>query len=147
MPVLLSALGSLAALYLSVLQHGSRRVHRSMMWLRQIAQLSTVISHAQSATAFHFFTSNRFFPSPPASPSALVFLTLEEAAGGSVISTSAMIRYFRFRRDEMSGLSWCNRLALSWARTKGVVRCVVGNRIFRQVFIFSSRIVKANEKG
>ena len=28
-------------------------MHRSMMWLRQMAQLSTTMSHAQSATAFH----------------------------------------------------------------------------------------------
>jgi len=32
-----------------------------MMWFRQMAQLSTTMSHAQSATAFHFFTSKRFF--------------------------------------------------------------------------------------
>ena len=35
-------------------------MQRSMMWLRQMAQLSTTMSHAQSATAFHFFTSNLF---------------------------------------------------------------------------------------
>lgn len=28
-------------------------MHRSMMWLRQMAQLSTTMSHAHSATAFH----------------------------------------------------------------------------------------------
>ena len=28
-------------------------MHRSMMWLRQMAQLSTTMSQAQSATAFH----------------------------------------------------------------------------------------------
>jgi hypothetical protein len=28
-------------------------MHRSMMWLRQMAQLSTTMSHAQRATAFH----------------------------------------------------------------------------------------------
>jgi hypothetical protein len=28
-------------------------MHRSMMWLRQIAQLSTTMSQAQRATAFH----------------------------------------------------------------------------------------------
>merc|ERR550519_1827311 len=33
---------------------------KSMMWFRQIAQLSTTISHAQRATAFHFLTSNLF---------------------------------------------------------------------------------------
>jgi hypothetical protein len=29
-------------------------MHRSMMWLRQMAQLSTTMSQAQSATAFHY---------------------------------------------------------------------------------------------
>ncbi len=33
-------------------------MQRSMMWLRQMAQLSTTMSQAHSATAFHFFTSN-----------------------------------------------------------------------------------------
>ena len=33
-------------------------MQRSMMWLRQIAQLSTTMSQAQRATAFHFLTSN-----------------------------------------------------------------------------------------
>jgi hypothetical protein len=28
-------------------------MHRSMMWFRQMAQLSTTMSHAHSATAFH----------------------------------------------------------------------------------------------
>lgn len=31
-------------------------IHKSMIWFLQIAQLSTRMSHAQSATAFHFFT-------------------------------------------------------------------------------------------
>jgi hypothetical protein len=31
-----------------------------MIWFLQMAQLSTTISHAQSATAFHFLISNRF---------------------------------------------------------------------------------------
>lgn len=39
-------------------------MHKSMIWLRQIAQLSTTISQAQSATAFHFFTSNLFLTAP-----------------------------------------------------------------------------------
>jgi hypothetical protein len=30
-----------------------RSIHKSMIWLRQIAQLSTTISHAHRATAFH----------------------------------------------------------------------------------------------
>lgn len=29
-------------------------MHKSMIWLRQMAQLSTTMSHAQSATAFHY---------------------------------------------------------------------------------------------
>merc|ERR1719211_473727 len=48
-------------------------MHRSMMWLRQMAQLSTTMSQAQSATAFHFFTSNRFLSLatvPPLGPAA-----------------------------------------------------------------------------
>lgn len=85
------------------------------MWFLQMAQLSTTISQAQSATAFHcnsqiyiqahvsrvltFFTSNRFLPSAPASgPVFVVLLTafLAEpegpaAVGASDISTSAMI--------------------------------------------------------
>jgi hypothetical protein len=86
-------------------------MHRSMMWLRQMAQLSTTMSQAQSATAFHwgcmlvrelhdvrlipclhtFLTSNFFFPSAasPLAP-ALALLTLG-AAPASVISTSAMM--------------------------------------------------------
>lgn len=85
-------------------------MHRSIMWLRQMAQLSTTMSQAQSATAFHwwyvlaivlydvrlmpclltFLTSNFFFPSAasPLAP-ALALLTLG-AAPASVISTSAM---------------------------------------------------------
>lgn len=39
----------------------------SMMWFLQIAQLSTTMSQAQSATAFHFLISNR-----------LAFLAVEE---------------------------------------------------------------------
>ena len=35
-------------------------MHRSIMWLRQMAQLSTWMSHAHNATADHFFTSKRF---------------------------------------------------------------------------------------
>ena len=34
-------------------------IHKSMMWFRQIAQLSTTISQAHRVTAFHFFTSKR----------------------------------------------------------------------------------------
>jgi len=36
-------------------------IHKSIMWFLQMAQLSTTISHAHKATAFHFLTSNRFF--------------------------------------------------------------------------------------
>eukprot|EP00441_Pelagodinium_beii_P038150 CAMPEP_0197649184 /NCGR_PEP_ID=MMETSP1338-20131121/28202_1 /TAXON_ID=43686 ORGANISM="Pelagodinium beii, Strain RCC1491" /NCGR_SAMPLE_ID=MMETSP1338 /ASSEMBLY_ACC=CAM_ASM_000754 /LENGTH=52 /DNA_ID=CAMNT_0043223311 /DNA_START=248 /DNA_END=403 /DNA_ORIENTATION=- len=32
------------------------------MWFRQMAQLSTTMSQAQRATAFHFLISNRFSP-------------------------------------------------------------------------------------
>ena len=35
-------------------------MHKSMMWFLQMAQLSTTISHAHKATAFHFLTSNLF---------------------------------------------------------------------------------------
>merc|ERR1719281_1618619 len=42
-------------------------MQRSMMWLRQIAQLSTTMSHAQSATALHFLISKRFSPGGPGS--------------------------------------------------------------------------------
>eukprot|EP00445_Apocalathium_hangoei_P085526 CAMPEP_0204199216 /NCGR_PEP_ID=MMETSP0361-20130328/65853_2 /ASSEMBLY_ACC=CAM_ASM_000343 /TAXON_ID=268821 /ORGANISM="Scrippsiella Hangoei, Strain SHTV-5" /LENGTH=58 /DNA_ID=CAMNT_0051161467 /DNA_START=269 /DNA_END=442 /DNA_ORIENTATION=- len=37
------------------------------MWLRQIAQLSTTMSHAHSATALHFLISKRFSPPTPGS--------------------------------------------------------------------------------
>lgn len=50
-------------------------IQRSIMWLRQMAQLSTTISQAHRATAFHFLTSKRFLP----------------GAGASFISTSAMM--------------------------------------------------------
>jgi len=74
-------------------------IHRSMIWLRQIAQLSTTMSHAHRATAFHFLTSNRFFPSPfsaadPFAPLPAIFFAgtePEAAAGASFISTSAIM--------------------------------------------------------
>ena len=36
-------------------------IHKSIIWLRQMAQLSTSISHAHNATAFHFNISNFAF--------------------------------------------------------------------------------------
>lgn len=89
------------------------------MWFRQMAQLSTTISHAQRATAFHcsnqvlaaweyggedaatFFTSNRFLPSSAAPP---VFAVLdvtfdlvgaEGPASGMSTSMSNSCNYFR----------------------------------------------------
>ena len=67
------------------------------MWFLQIAQLSTTISHAHKATAFHFLTSNRFLPSAPPSPPDLAdlaagafdFAGAEGPASG--ISTSAIV--------------------------------------------------------
>lgn len=60
------------------------------MWFRQMAQLSTTMSHAQSATAFHFLTSKRFLsPSTPVLVLALAALAL--AGGASAMSTSAMV--------------------------------------------------------
>jgi hypothetical protein len=67
-----------------------------MMWLRQMAQLSTTMSHAHRATAFHcveetnrlarvtrtvlstrtFFTSNRFF-SPLLDPPAEASISID----------------------------------------------------------------------
>ncbi len=87
--------------------------HRSMMWFLQMAQLSTTMSQAQSATAFHcpirqhnttgeqarpnrhgertFLTSKRFLPSL-ASPSAPPFFLVTGAeVGASGMSTSAMV--------------------------------------------------------
>merc|ERR1719317_1848131 len=46
-------------------------MHRSMMWFRQMAQLSTTMSQAHSATAFHFFTSNLFFSQTLPAPEPL----------------------------------------------------------------------------
>lgn len=82
-------------------------MQRSMMWLRQMAQLSTTISQAQSATAFHcallitsqsglnltrrltFLTSKRFLS--PLSALALALATFVLGAGASAMSTSAMV--------------------------------------------------------
>jgi len=73
-------------------------MQRSIIWFLQIAQLSTTMSQAQRATAFHFLTSKRFLPSAPPS-AALPALALPsdflngavEPEGASVISTSAMM--------------------------------------------------------
>jgi hypothetical protein len=42
---------------------GYRYLHRSMMWLRHMAQLSTTMSHAQRATAFHYGARQYMFNS------------------------------------------------------------------------------------
>lgn len=80
-------------------------MQRSMMWLRQMAQLSTTMSHAQRATAFHyaslayracplrndiptFLTSNRFLSPSVLAPALAVFAL--GATGASVMFTSAM---------------------------------------------------------
>lgn len=58
-----------------------------MMWLRQMAQLSTTMSHAHSATAFHFLISKRrcFLSLPAAvSPHATT-----PSHSQSAVSTSA----------------------------------------------------------
>lgn len=49
--------------------------HRSMIWFRQIAQLSTTMSQAHKATAFHFLTSKRgtSFPSDEGFALEIVF--------------------------------------------------------------------------
>ena len=86
-------------------------LHRSIMWFLQMAQLSTTMSQAHRATAFHyravsisaapwrraaltFFTSKRFLPSAALSePPALALPTAFFAGAGiSVITTSAMFR-------------------------------------------------------
>src|SRR5690242_2647656 len=82
-------------------------MQRSMMWLRQMAQLSTTMSQAQRATAFHcallitsqsclnltqrltFLTSKRFLS--PVSVLAPALATFVLGAGASAISTSAMV--------------------------------------------------------
>jgi len=67
------------------------------MWFRQIAQLSTTISHAQRATAFHFFTSNLFLPSlalsdgPDFSALTGAFDFEEVASSTSGMSISAIV--------------------------------------------------------
>merc|ERR1719211_903903 len=43
-------------------------MHKSMMWFLQMAQLSTTMSQAHRATAFHFFTSNLFLSLAPEGP-------------------------------------------------------------------------------
>jgi len=70
-------------------------IHRSMMWFLQMAQLSTTMSQAQRATAFHFLTSNRSVPpsaaDPPAALEALADpLILGFDVGASDMSTSAI---------------------------------------------------------
>lgn len=78
-----------------------------MMWFRQMAQLSTTISQAQRATAFHYFcqyrrelagnnqlqptflTSNFFLSEP-------LVLAVSAPLGASLISTSAMSVYRKF---------------------------------------------------
>merc|ERR1719251_392413 len=46
-------------------------MHRSMMWFLQMAQLSTTMSQAHRATAFHFLTSNLFLSFPATTPEPL----------------------------------------------------------------------------
>ena len=43
------------------LKFEQKNKHKSIIWFLQMAQLSTTISHAQRATAFHFLTSNLSF--------------------------------------------------------------------------------------
>lgn len=89
-------------------------LQRSMIWFLQMAQLSTTISQAHNATAFHcrhsqyrcpwarfpvcltFLTSKRFLPSASAAPPAFAlpvafFTGAVDPEGTSVISTSAML--------------------------------------------------------
>merc|ERR1719340_628712 len=56
-------------------------MHRSMMWFLQMAQLSTTMSQAHSATAFHFFTSNLFFSQtfPPEVPAVGISASLSSS--------------------------------------------------------------------
>ncbi len=84
-----------------------------------MAQLSTTISHAQSATAFHFFTSNRFLPSVPASvpfpdlaPGAFILAGAEGPASG--MSTSAIVVVFcrGLDRMEVKGGVWSGLLEM-----------------------------------
>merc|ERR1719333_1726929 len=51
-------------------------MHRSMMWFLQMAQLSTTMSQAHRATAFHFFTSNLFLSFPMEGPAVGISLSL-----------------------------------------------------------------------
>jgi len=96
------------------------------MWFRQIAQLSTTMSHAQSATAFHFFTSNLFLPSlalsagPDFDAFAGPFGFEELATSASGISMSAMT-HRRCLRDR------------SWSTTKTATGrwCASGRRCER----------------
>lgn len=46
------------SLSVSVIAMGWHSMHGSIMWFRQIAQLSTAISQDQNATAVHFLISN-----------------------------------------------------------------------------------------
>lgn len=58
-------------------------IHSSMIWLRQIAQLSTWISQLQRHTLFHFFTWNRGAFSPAGASTSI--------AGGGVFVASVMV--------------------------------------------------------
>ena len=56
-----------------------KTLYSPIMWLRQMAQLSTTISHAHRATAFHFLISKRFF---------------SQVAGAST-SIDAILKFFK----------------------------------------------------
>jgi len=76
-------------------------MQRSIMWFLQIAQLSTTISHAQRATAFHFLISNRLiFLEEVLGPA---WLLEPSPVGSGIISTSVdaikpyQISQFKFK--------------------------------------------------
>lgn len=83
-------------------------MHRSIMWLRQMAHVSTTMSHAHSATALYFLISNRFFSVLDAAPPAVATAVDEDAPAapptGPVATASiSMAAADQGRRQEGEG--------------------------------------------
>jgi hypothetical protein len=65
-----------------------------MMWLRQMAQLSTTISQAHRATAFHFLISNRLGRLATAAELALALVPSPDGPGKISISSDAITSHY-----------------------------------------------------
>jgi len=65
-----------------------------MMWLRQMAQLSTTISQAHRATAFHFLISKRLGRLATAAELALALVPSPDGPGKISISSDAITSHY-----------------------------------------------------